>query len=271
MLRSFLILIALIIFFSCQRSKYRGYTKTDSGMYYQIHFLGEGKRTPNAGDYAVFDLQLRNLGDTVLIELDSVLWVLDRTKDSCLHDALSMMRIGDSISFIYFDTIFKTETKHIVKLLKLQTPKEYEDEQKYLEWKKRSEKKEKELLTDYLLKNDIEKKSAIQGIYFTTIKHGKGNYIQTGNVITIQYKGYFLDGTLFDSSYEANLPLEFTYGNPDQVIKGIEIGLSMMKNGGKAKIIIPSRLAFGDLGSSSGIVPPFTPVIFEVEVIRKEN
>ncbi|PJB13827.1 MAG: peptidylprolyl isomerase, partial [Flavobacteriales bacterium CG_4_9_14_3_um_filter_32_8] len=58
------------------------------------------------------------------------------------------------------------------------------------------------------------------------------------------------------------------YGSPDQVIKGLEIAINGMKKGEKSKIIIPSQLAFGEEGSSTQIVPPFTTVIYELEIVN---
>ena len=63
-------------------------------------------------------------------------------------------------------------------------------------------------------------------------------------------------------------PLVLKIGDPGQIIKGMDIGLRLMKEGGKAKIIIPSQLGFGDKGSSTGIVPPYTSLIYDVELIN---
>ena len=65
-------------------------------------------------------------------------------------------------------------------------------------------------------------------------------------------------------------PFSFVWGEDGQMIPGIINALSHMKAGGKAKIILPSPLAFGANGSSTGIVPPHTPVIYEVELISVE-
>ncbi len=74
----------------------------------------------------------------------------------------------------------------------------------------------------------------------------------------------FLDGEKFDSSYDRGEPFEFTLG-AGQVIKGWDEGISYMKEGGKATLIMPSSLAYGAYGA--GIIPPYTSLIFEVELI----
>jgi FKBP-type peptidyl-prolyl cis-trans isomerase len=84
----------------------------------------------------------------------------------------------------------------------------------------------------------------------------------------IHYEGYFLNGKFFDSTHRRNEPLQFVYGHQWQVIGGMEKAIGKMHQGDKALVIIPSELAFGADGSVGGIVPPFTPVVFEIELIN---
>jgi FKBP-type peptidyl-prolyl cis-trans isomerase len=72
------------------------------------------------------------------------------------------------------------------------------------------------------------------------------------------------DGTVFDSSSNRNQAFEFTLGE-GRVIKGWDEGIAMMNAGGKATLIIPSNLAYGDRGSGQRI-PPYSPLVFEVEL-----
>nr|MBA3902022.1 FKBP-type peptidyl-prolyl cis-trans isomerase [Bacteroidota bacterium] len=80
----------------------------------------------------------------------------------------------------------------------------------------------------------------------------------------VKYTGYLLDGTMFD---QEDIPFTFNLDAEGQVIPGLEIAIKRMKKGGKAKIIIPSHLAFGELGSSNGLIPPKAPLIYEIELI----
>ncbi|MFZ1615954.1 MAG: FKBP-type peptidyl-prolyl cis-trans isomerase [Flavobacteriales bacterium] len=90
-----------------------------------------------------------------------------------------------------------------------------------------------------------------------------------GEQVTIAYTATFLDtGKEFDKASEATGGLSFRLGDPGQVVKGLEIATSLLpRNGGKGRFILPSDLAFGPTGSSSGIVPPWTPVLYEVNVL----
>ncbi len=94
---------------------------------------------------------------------------------------------------------------------------------------------------------------------------GKGISIVNHSKITVHYKGFLENGTLFDSSYKREKPFQFQIGT-NQVIEGWEIGLIGMKIGGKRTFIIPSDLAYGEKGAGD-LIPPNSKLIFEVEII----
>lgn len=104
------------------------------------------------------------------------------------------------------------------------------------------------------------------GIYIEKRAEGKGQSIKKNDIIRVKYKGYFLNHIVFDETPNDGF-LELEYGTPQQVIKGLNIAIKNMKIGEKSKIIIPSHLAFGKNGSSTGIIPPTTPVAYEVEIL----
>ena len=96
-----------------------------------------------------------------------------------------------------------------------------------------------------------------------------GPRVPYGELVTVAYSAHFLDsGELLDRVTAKEGGLLFRLGDPDQVIQGLENAVSLLpRNGGKGSFIIPSRMAFGPLGSSSGLVPPWTPLRYEVEVL----
>ncbi len=127
-------------------------------------------------------------------------------------------------------------------------------------------KSEKELdtLKSYIESNNITTEPTASGLYYIETQAGTGAQAQTGDIVDVHYKGTFLDGKQFDSSYDRGEPFEFTLGR-GQVIKGWDEGISYMKEGGKATLIMPSSLAYG--ASGSGSIPPYTSLIFEVELV----
>ncbi len=123
------------------------------------------------------------------------------------------------------------------------------------------------LLNKYLRDNNFKEENFRGGIYVKKIKKGAGKKIKSGDLIEINYKGSFINRIEFDGSYQSE-PFSFTYGTPGQVIKGLEIAINGMREGEKSKIIIPSQLAFGEEGSSTQIIPSYTTVVYELEIIN---
>lgn len=85
-----------------------------------------------------------------------------------------------------------------------------------------------------------------------------------GKTIKVHYRGTFLDGKEFDSSYSRNQPFEFKLG-AKQVIQGWEIGTKGMKVGEKRILVVPPQMAYGEQGA--GPIPPNTPLKFEIELL----
>jgi FKBP-type peptidyl-prolyl cis-trans isomerase FkpA len=94
---------------------------------------------------------------------------------------------------------------------------------------------------------------------------GTGEEAKDGNNVKVNYKGTFMDGKEFDSSYSRNQPFEFKLG-AKQVIEGWDIGVRGMKVGGKRVLVVPPAMAYGDKGAG-GVIPPNTPLKFEVELL----
>ncbi len=116
----------------------------------------------------------------------------------------------------------------------------------------------------YLQEHNITTAPTASGLYYIETKAGTGVQPKKGDKVTVNYTGYFLSGKKFDSSYDRNKPFEFTLG-VGQVIKGWDEGIALMKEGGKATLIIPSNLAYGAQGYSS--IPPYSTLVFDIELI----
>lgn len=99
------------------------------------------------------------------------------------------------------------------------------------------------------------------------IKVGTGPEVTGGDNITIHYHGTLEDGTVFDSSYERGAPFNTRIG-VGEVIEGWDMGVPGMKVGGKRRLTIPAKLAYGD--QSVGDIPAGSTLIFEVELLGAE-
>jgi peptidylprolyl isomerase len=106
------------------------------------------------------------------------------------------------------------------------------------------------------------------GIKYEDIKVGTGAEAEAGKTIHVHYTCYMLDGTVADSSLKRGQPYGFKLGTAS-VIKGWDLGLVGMKEGGKRKLLVPSEFAYGT--HRYGIIPPGSDLIFEVELLKVDE
>ncbi len=117
----------------------------------------------------------------------------------------------------------------------------------------------------FLSENDYVVEPTETGLYFIDVVEGTGKQAAAGKKVKVHYTGTFLSGEKFDSSHDRNAPIEFTLGR-GEVIKGWDDGIVMMKEGGKAKLVIPSNLAYGS--QPRGSIKAYSPLFFEVELVE---
>ena len=123
------------------------------------------------------------------------------------------------------------------------------------------------LIADYISKNNIQVKPQENGLYYIEREKGTGPMAEKGRTLKVHYTGMLLDGTIFDSSLDRGTPYSFVLGG-GRVIKGWDEGVANMRVGGKARLIIPSALAYGS--TASGKIPAYSPLIFDVELVDME-
>jgi FKBP-type peptidyl-prolyl cis-trans isomerase len=100
------------------------------------------------------------------------------------------------------------------------------------------------------------------------LKVGKGATAKTGDSVTVNYTGWLMDGTKFDSSI-GKAPFPFVLG-AGQVIPGWDQGVVGMKVGGTRELIIPPSLGYGSQGAG-GVIPPDATLKFDVELLSIAN
>ena len=109
-------------------------------------------------------------------------------------------------------------------------------------------------------------KKTVSGLYYTITKEGEGEHPPKGANVSVHYKGTLVDGTVFDSSYQRDQPIEFSVG-VGQVIPGWDEGILLLNKGAAARFVIPSHLGYGAEGAG-GVIPADATLIFEVELIK---
>ncbi len=291
---------ALFLFFSIvaigvtscfKETKYKGYTQTRSGLYYKLQAIGDGKNKPTDGDLLQLSITYKTENDSVFLETAAynetgmvILPFKHSSFKGSFEEGLTTMNEGDSVSFIVradslFTKFFKSPVPYFfvgdsmvkmdVKLHKILDKEHYVEELvKYGKLIEDRDIEEQRKLRTYLDTTKINYVALKNGMYYCSFQQGAGEKIKAGDSLKINYTGYFLSGRKFESTRDRNQPMEFTYGDQGQVIKGIETAISLMKQGEKAKFIIPSQLAYGMAGSSTGIIPPYTTVIYEIELLK---
>ncbi len=102
------------------------------------------------------------------------------------------------------------------------------------------------------------------GIHYRIVKKGTGRSPQTTDKVMVNYRGFFKDGRVFDSSYRVKKPAVFQVNS---VIKGWTEILLQMQEGGLWEVIIPSHLAYGSAGAGR-IIPPDSDLCFQIEFLK---
>jgi FKBP-type peptidyl-prolyl cis-trans isomerase FklB len=116
-------------------------------------------------------------------------------------------------------------------------------------------------LQDNLKRENV--KSTASGLQYEVIREGSGKAPSATNTVEVHYKGTFIDGTTFDSSYDRGQTIEFPL---NRVIAGWTEGLQLMKEGAHYKFFIPYNLAYGEGGV--GPIPAYSTLVFEVELMK---
>jgi len=273
-------------------SRFPDYEKTETGIYYQNHKEGDQASVIKEGDVLFISQVMFTEGDSLLFDSRK----MDKSQGPYavqigktmypgdMFDALKMMHVGDSSTFclkvsdmwnkgykqpippfldsasylkysIRIDSVYSKE-----KVDKLQNEQKAQQQ----EMMKKYQALEDSLLSSYISANKITAKPTQSGLIYIEKKKGKGALVQVGDSVTVAYKGMFTDGTVFDSS-EGN-PEPFTFPAGKQVvIAAWDETLMKMNVGTKALIVCPSDISYGPYGYGS--IPPFTPLVFEMELI----
>ena len=198
------------------------------------------------------------------------------------YEALGLVSKGGSAEFIipsslafgsegFYDAILPyTPFKLNLEVIDIMTSNEYEAEQKLIQEQEDAEsakrlKDESKRIAKYVKDNNITVKPQISGLYYIETEAGNGDTVQIGDLVAVHYSIYNIENQLVESSYDYGQPLPFVYGD-NQMIAGIEEAVGYMKVGGKSRIIVPSRLGFGDVKIDDNL-PANSVLIVELELV----
>lgn len=286
MKRRFSLVALCLLFFavvtSCaEKSPFPGYTPTGTGLYYKTITQGEGEQL-KVGD--VIQVALAYYVHDSLLYTTSMLpepaydMVMESIFQGDLYEGFRLMHVGDSMSFmISADSVFLKQfrTPELPSFVEPGSFMRWEvkvseamTEEEYYAMKEAQvaalQQKAKDEFDAYLKENGITAQPLESGLVYVCTKPGKGRNPVTNNNVKVHYIGRLLDGTVFDSSVERGEPFEFELGM-HQVIPGWDEGIALMRKGEKGILYIPAELAYGP--RQAGIIPPYSNLIFEVELV----
>ena len=131
--------------------------------------------------------------------------------------------------------------------------------------------KDTKIIEDYIKENGLDSvMTTRQGLHYKIIKPGEGENAKPNDAVVVTYNGRFLDGTVFDKT-EEDKPVEFNI--TQRLIFGFAQGLTLLKPGGKATLLIPSGLGYGRTGRANAdpVVKPNTILLFDIELLEIIN
>jgi FKBP-type peptidyl-prolyl cis-trans isomerase len=261
---------------SCR--KYSGFKHDTSGYYYHYFNCNENNEQPQTGDFVVVNMGLRTK-DSVISPMTQNNMLVDELYKGDLNCALRDMHLGDSATFIFDGPQFYEEflgmgnypfgKKPIyvdIKLLKIMSKQNMEKaEERYQEHKKLLRHIEDSLITDYAAEYRINDR--YHGLRYSLNKRGSGPKAKKNQTVQILYRGRKLDNTVFDTRMDPNNPLTFEVGK-DQLARGLDIIVQNMCVGDQLTVVLPSPYAFGEKGFQDFQIPPYTPVVYDVELLK---
>lgn len=282
-------LFAFAMLTACSE-RFEGFSELGEATYFKLYKFGEGETFADSyyaeltvatglyretyNSYEVgFGLEARDLTD----------W----TNSQVLNQRLGDVKLGDSCAFrvpfaIIRNGIFDEFTAdeipvHDSVLMDIHfSVDKLLDSLQYYNWMaeliRKGQEAEEETLREILsIKNVIDELTFEEGVFYQVGEPGDGESLRGGDEIALALTGYFLNDSIFDTARDSASYLYFPVGKPDQVVPGIEQVLLKLRVGQTARVYCPSYKAFGRRGSSTGIVPPKTPVYFDFEVVKKYN
>jgi FKBP-type peptidyl-prolyl cis-trans isomerase FkpA len=278
----------------CSDSKFEGFEKAENGLHYRFFNHDESGTKVQPGDGILIRYVIKNhRNDSVIVDSKDVSrdgsgytnFGMEKTSfTGSFEDGMMMMAKGDSAEFIVpADSFFLKSMRYnelppgikaddhlrgIFKIKDIMPAKEVEAERQRQKAEqetkmKELEQKEGPSIEKYVSENKVTAKPSATGLYYIETKKGSGPSPKLNDMVKVNYTGKLLDGTTFDSN-EGREPVEFALAE-GQLIQGWVEGLQLMKKGGKATLILPSSLGYGPRGS--GPIPPYSPMVFEVELV----
>jgi FKBP-type peptidyl-prolyl cis-trans isomerase FkpA len=278
---AFIIFILSAVFFtSCGKLDYK---KSPGGLVYKIISDGKGDSV-KTGDYIKFNIE-NKVNDSVYSSTfgkdPAYVQASGFGNKYDISELWTKMRIGDSvIIFQSLDTFIKRGaqlppeikkgdmlivTIKILDIFKSDSAANADREKASLV----NLPAEKEAVKKFMRENKIEGyQETPSGAFVKIIEPGEGNLIDSGNYVSVRYRGSLFTGAVFDGNMDADTyskgPFSFTV-NVDRMARGFTEGVRMLRKGSVAKIYIPASLAYGS-GGNPPAIGPNENIMFDIKI-----
>lgn len=272
----------LLVLAGCNSSPLEGAKGIGGGRYWKLRVLGEGARNPTDSDSVLVRVRIAQWGHDAGSLFSTEEWYGMHGEQSELFGRL---RTGDSVSLamehadVPWIALGVTppavipDSPWIAMELGLRAIRSNMESREVHAaiLASRTSSDEDSTLARFFAGSKVAWKDRGEVRYELDDSKGKGPLIRSGQLVTMHYTARFLDnGRVFDDTRKGRSAITWRLGDPGQVMKGLEVAAHLMRAGDKGSFVFPSEYAFGPRGSSSGIVPPWTPVLYEVEVMAVE-
>ncbi len=276
----FILFSGVFLFPACTQIETSVFHNTPNGLKYQFHLSNTQNQAVQLFDVVEVYLSYRT-SESVLYSSypQTVAFQVAPVLDGDIMEGLMLMHSGDSATFVMntadfyrkmmqFDEVPDhskdyNELLFDIKVVKIipETPAIRSRRIVFHEQKS----SEADRIAKYLESENYALEPDEKGLYYIPLMEGTGKYPEKNNLVRLNYRATFLDGQLYNSTFENEDQFSFTIGS-GEVIEGLEAGVLLTKLGGKAKLIIPSRLAYHGLQRND--IKPFTPLVFEIEILN---
>ena len=275
------LLVALLC--SCNND---GFKQVEEGLEMKLIEFGESIKKIQTPSYVQFQWKIIGANDSVLMEqrlfikIDSIYPVqgITQSLSHLKEEEAAIFKINPKRIELEFDELItegalnlkkNAEYLHYLKIEKIYFPDEFEHERdKFIEWISAQNELEESNVELTVIENfaarNFEQRFTIcesgSGLQYLIFPSNSGIETGYGKQIKLHYRGGILD----QPEQHQLVQQDFRIGEEMQVIRAIEEALLHMEQGDSAIILAPSKIAFGEQGSSTGIIPPATPVYYEI-------